>query len=79
VGCIFIIGVMCGGVKGRRTRISRIGGFLIFLPVFGELAMVFVIRSMEDENFIWDTVTQEIPILREQIARIITQEFGSPQ
>ena len=28
-----------------------------------------------DYNIVWDTVSQEIPALREQIAQIITQEF----
>ena len=28
-------------------------------------------------NIIWDTATQEIPVLREQIAKILTQEFNS--
>jgi uncharacterized protein with HEPN domain len=29
-----------------------------------------------DYSLVWDTAKQEIPILREQIAKILTQEFG---
>lgn len=29
-----------------------------------------------DYNIVWDTVTQEIPVLREQIVEILAQEFG---
>lgn len=30
-----------------------------------------------DYNIVWDTATQEIPDLREQVAQILNQEFGS--
>jgi uncharacterized protein with HEPN domain len=30
-----------------------------------------------DYSIVWDTVIHEIPVLREQITRIITDEFGS--
>ena len=29
-----------------------------------------------DYSIVWDTVTQEIPILRKQITQIVAQEFG---
>jgi uncharacterized protein with HEPN domain len=29
-----------------------------------------------DYRIVWDTVIEEIPVLREQIVQIITQEFG---
>lgn len=32
-----------------------------------------------DYGIVWDTVIQEIPVLREQIAQILAQEFGNQE